>query len=156
MKAKDAIERFTQHKSKHGLKSSDKRSFIVNYFVEADRHYTVEELYDEIRKVKPEIGYSTVYRALKLLVRCGLATECTFNDSAVRYEPAHQSQHHDHLICRVCGRIIEFENDKIEKLQKDVAHRYGFHVSAYSLQLYGECRKCRKRKKEGTRCQAGI
>lgn len=148
MNTKYAIERFTEHKAKHGLKSSDKRSFIVNYFIEEDRHYTVEELYDEIRKIKPEIGYSTVYRALKLLVRCGLATECAFDESAVRYEPAHQAQHHDHLVCRVCGRIIEFENDKIEKLQADVAKKYGFRVSAHRLQLYGECRKCRKRRKE--------
>ncbi len=142
-----AIKRFTAHKTKHGLKSSDKRSFIVDYFIKTDRHYTVEELYDEIRKLKPEIGYSTVYRALKLLVDCGLATECTFDKSALRYEPTHQSQHHDHLICRVCGRIIEFENPKIEKLQNEVARKYGFHVSAHRLQLYGECRQCRKRKK---------
>jgi Fur family ferric uptake transcriptional regulator len=148
MNTKYAIERFTEHKVKHGLKSSDKRSFIVNYFIEEDRHYTVEELYDEIRKIKPEIGYSTVYRALKLLVRCGLASECAFDEAAVRYEPAHQAQHHDHLVCRVCGRIIEFENDKIEKLQADVAKKYGFRVSAHRLQLYGECRKCRKRRKE--------
>jgi Fur family ferric uptake transcriptional regulator len=147
MNTKYAIERFAEHKTKHGLKSSDKRSFIVNYFIEADRHYTVEELYDEIRRVKPEIGYSTVYRALKLLVCCGLANECSFDETAVRYEPAHQSQHHDHLVCRVCGRIIEFENDKIEKLQKDVARKYGFRVSAHRLQLYGECRRCRKRRK---------
>jgi len=148
MNTRNAIEKFIAHKSKHGLKKSDKRSFIVNYFIEADRHYTVEELYDEIKKMKPQIGYSTVYRALKLLVSCGLATECTFDESAVRYEPTHQAQHHDHLICRVCGKIIEFENDKIEKLQKDVARKYGFHVSAHKLQLYGECSKCRKSRKE--------
>jgi Fur family ferric uptake transcriptional regulator len=148
MKTKNAREKFIAHKAKYGLKSSDKRSFIVDYFIEADRHYTVEELYDEIKKIKPQIGYSTVYRALKLLVDCGLATECTFDEAALRYEPAHQSQHHDHLICRVCGRIIEFENDKIEKLQNEVARKYGFHVSAHRLQLYGECSKCRKRKRQ--------
>ncbi len=147
MDNKEAIERFSEYKSKCGLKTSGKRSFIVNYFVDADHHYTVEELYEEIKKIKPGIGYSTVYRALKLLVNCGLANECTFDDTAVRYEPAHQSEHHDHLICRVCGRIIEFENDKIEKLQRDVARKYGFHVSAHNLQLYGECRKCRKSKR---------
>jgi Fur family ferric uptake transcriptional regulator len=139
-----AMKRFIEHRSRRGLKSSDKRSFIVNYFIEANRHFSVEELYDEIRLVKPEISYSTVYRALKLLVSCGLATECTFEDSIVRFEPTHQSEHHDHLVCRVCGKIIEFENDKIEKLQKEVARKYGFHVTAHRLQLYGECRKCRK------------
>lgn len=153
MENKDAIERFSEHKFKRGLKTSGKRLFIVDYFVDADRHYTVEELYEEIKKIKPGIGYSTVYRALKLLVSCGLANECSFDDAAVRYEPVHHAEHHDHLICRSCGRIIEFENAKIEKLQRDVARRYGFHVSAHKLQLYGECRVCRKSRSGGDRCQ---
>lgn len=138
------LEKLIEHKARFGLKSSNKRSFIIDYFLEADRHFTVEELYDEIKQKKPEISYSTVYRALKLLAECELAGQCTFGDSASRYEPIHQYEHHDHLICRRCGRIIEFENDKIERLQKDVARRYGFHVSAHKLELYGMCRKCRK------------
>lgn len=150
MNTRYAIRKFTEHKAQRGLKHSAKRSFIVDYFVARDRHYTVEELYDEIRRERPEIGYSTVYRALKLLVSCGLASECTFEDSAARYEPTHRSEHHDHLICRVCGRIIEFENDKIERLQRDVARKYGFHVSAHRLQLYGECRQCRNKRKKKT------
>jgi Fur family ferric uptake transcriptional regulator len=147
MNEKDTLKRFMEHKSKHGLKSSDKRSFIVSYFVKADRHFTVEELYDEIKRSEPAVSYSTVYRALKLLVQFGLATKCTFDESAERYEPIHKSQHHDHLICRKCGRIIEFENDKIEKLQEEVAHKYHFHITAHRLQLYGECSACRKARK---------
>ena len=84
MNDRDTLKQFMEHKSKHGLKSSDKRSFIVGYFVKADRHFTVEELYDEIKRSQPEISYSTVYRALKLLVHCGLAAKCTFDESAQR------------------------------------------------------------------------
>ena len=152
MESKYAIEKFAEHKSKQGLKTSDKRSYIVQYFIDTDRHFTVEELYDEIKKLKPGISYSTVYRALKLLVSCGLANECSFDNTAVRYEPAHRSEHHDHLICRVCGRIIEFENDKIERLQRDVARKYGFSVSAHKLQLYGECNKCKSSRGRKRRC----
>ncbi len=140
------LEKLSEHKSRLGLKSSNKRSLIIDYFLEADRHFTVEELYDEIKQKHPAISYSTVYRALKLLADCGLASECTFGDSVSRYEPTHQSRHHDHLICRRCGKIIEFENNKIEKLQKDVARRYRFHVSAHKLELYGLCNKCRRTK----------
>jgi len=142
----EAIEQFTQHKSMHRLKSSDKRSFVVDYFVQTDRHFTVEELYYEIKKQKPGISYSTVYRTLKLLAQCGLASESMFGESVSRYEPVHRSGHHDHLVCRECGKIIEFENDKIERLQKDIARNYGFHVSAHRLELYGLCKKCRKKK----------
>lgn len=141
------LEKLSVHKSRLGLKSSNKRSFIIEYFLKADRHFTVEELYDEIKQKKPGISYSTVYRTLKLLAECGLASECTFGYSVSRYEPIHQSQHHDHLICRKCGKIIEFENDKIEKLQKDVARKYRFHVSTHKLELYGLCSKCCKAKK---------
>lgn len=141
----DAVERFARHKSVHGLKSSDKRSFVVDYFIQTDRHFTVEELYFEIKKLRPGISYSTVYRTLKLLAQCGLATESMFGESKSRYEPVHNSGHHDHLVCRKCGKIIEFENDKIEKLQKDVARNYGFHVSAHRLELYGLCKKCQKK-----------
>lgn len=144
MKKQDKTwQRLTEHKSKHGLKTSSKRSFVINYFIEADRHFTVEELYDEIRKIKPKISYSTVYRALRLLTNCGLAYECTFADTVTRFEPVHQSQHHDHLICRRCGKIIEFENDEIERLQKNVARKYGFRVSTHKLELYGICKRCR-------------
>ena len=141
-------QRLTEHKSKHGLKTSSKRSFVINYFIEADRHFTVEELYDEIKKINPRISYSTVYRALRLLTNCGLAYESTFADAVCRYEPKHQSKHHDHLICRRCGKIIEFENHKIERLQKNVARKYGFQVSTHKLELYGLCKKCREKNKE--------
>ncbi|UCF69705.1 MAG: transcriptional repressor [candidate division WOR-3 bacterium] len=142
----EAIARFAKHKSTHGLKSSDKRSFVVDHFIQADRHFTVEELYFEVKKLRPEISYSTVYRALKLLAKCGLASESMFGETVSRYEPVHSSAHHDHLVCNKCGRIIEFENDKIEKLQKDVARNYDFLVSAHRLELYGLCKKCRRKK----------
>lgn len=144
----NTLEKLSEHKSRFGLKSSNKRSFIIEFFLKADRHFTVEELYDEIKQRNPAISYSTVYRTLKLLADCGLASECTFGDSVLRYEPMHQSEHHDHLICRRCGKIIEFENDKIEKLQKDVARKYSFRVSAHKLELYGVCKRCRKINKD--------
>lgn len=135
---------FARHKAKHGLKSSEKRSFVVEYFLKAGRHFTVEELYDEVKKHRPGISYSTVYRALKLLQECEIANESMFGNSVSRFEPISKSEHHDHLVCQKCGRIIEFENDKIEKLQIDVAQKYGFNVSAHRLELYGICRICKK------------
>jgi Fur family ferric uptake transcriptional regulator len=146
-KARNVLKNFVDHPAKHGLKSSDKRYFIIDYFVKQDRHFTVEELHDEIKKINPEISYSTVYRALKLLTQCGLASECTFDTSVVRYEPVHQARHHDHLICRRCGKIIEFENARIEQLQNGVARKYSFLVSSHKLELYGVCRTCQQSKK---------
>lgn len=141
------LQRFIKQRSKYGLKCSDKRTYVVDYFIRAGRHFTVEELYNEIKKRKTGISYSTVYRALKLLTQWGLAGESMFGDSVSRYEPISRSGHHDHLVCQVCGKIIEFENGKIERLQDDVAHRYGFDVTTHRLELYGVCRECRKKRR---------
>lgn len=148
-KQAEAMHSFARHKVKHGLKSSEKRYFVVEFFLKAQRHFTVEELYNEIKKVRPDISYSTVYRTLKLLRECEVANESMFGESVSRFEPVCKSEHHDHLVCSKCGRIIEFENDKIEKLQSDVAQRYGFSVSAHRLELYGTCRSCRRKKRRG-------
>lgn len=139
-----AMNAFIQHKAERGLKSSSKRAFVVDFFLRANRHFTVEELHDEIKARKTGISYSTVYRALRLLTECGVATESMFGESVTRYEPIERSGHHDHLICRKCGRIIEFENSEIERLQQGVARKYGFSVAAHRLELYGICRECRR------------
>ncbi len=139
------LTEFAECRSKRGLKTSQKRSFIIDYFLKKDRHFSVEELYNEIKKTKSGISYSTVYRTLKLLAECGLASECNFGDGISRFEPVHEAKHHDHLICRKCGRIFEFENTDIERLQKGVAKKYQFKVVFHKLELYGLCSKCQKK-----------
>ncbi len=142
----DPLQEFYRRRFQMGLRSSCKRSLVVEYFIEKDRHYTVEELYDEVKKVNPKVSLSTVYRTLKLLSDCGLASACNFGDGVIRFEPVHTAQHHDHLICVKCGRIIEFKNDRIEKIQKDVAKKYTFSISSHRMELYGLCDGCQKKK----------
>lgn len=141
------LKDYFKYKSKRGLKTSQKRLFIIDYFLSEDRHFSIEELYHEIRKINSQISFSTVYRTLRLLTDCGLAQECCFAEGMVRYEPVHKAQHHDHLICRKCGRIIEFENNEIEKLQNHVAKKFGFLVVSHALELYGLCNMCQKKQR---------
>ena len=143
----DPLQEFYECRLQRRLKSSSKRSLVVQYFLKNDRHYTVEGLYDEVKQINPKVSFSTVYRALKLLSDCGLASECNFGDGIVRFEPVHKTQHHDHLICVSCGRIIEFKNEQIEKIQKDVARKYTFSISSHRMELYGMCSKCQKKKR---------
>jgi len=144
-KNKTKLSDFAKCRAQRGLKTSQKRSFIIDYFLQKDRHFSVEDLYDEIKKLKSNISYSTVYRTLRLLAACGLASECNFGDGISRFEPVHDEGHHDHLICRKCGAIFEFENTDIEKLQKEVAKKYQFKVVFHKLELYGLCNKCQKK-----------
>lgn len=132
---------------KHRLKSSQKRLFIIEYFLNQDKHYSVEELYNHIKNRMPGIGYSTVYRALKLLVSQGLAVERNFEKGLARFEPVHKERHHDHLVCIKCGTIIEFTNPAIEKIQKKIAINYKFTVTDHKLEIYGLCQKCKKKEK---------
>ncbi len=143
----EPLREFYQCRLKRGLKISNKRSWVIEYFINRDRHYSVEELYDEIKRINPRVSFSTVYRTLKLLSNCGLACECNFGDGIIRFEPVHKEKHHDHLICRRCGKIIEFENEEIEKIQRDIARKYTFLISSHRMELYGLCRDCQTKQR---------
>jgi Fur family ferric uptake transcriptional regulator len=147
IKKQDEMAEFQKCKKEQNLKTSQKRLSIVNYFLKKDRHFTVEELYNEIKKTSPQISYATVYRALRLLTAMGLARVCQFKGKETRFEPVHRSEHHDHLICIKCGKIVEFSQDEIEKLQKQVAARHRFKVESHRLELYGLCEGCAQKEK---------
>jgi Fur family ferric uptake transcriptional regulator len=83
-----------------------------------------------------------------LLTECGLVLERHFRDGEARYESA-EGHHHDHLICEECGKIVEFEEPRIERLQAEVAEHLGFELSGHKMELYGRCAQCRKAKRAG-------
>lgn len=112
-------------------------------FFANDQHISVEELYREVKRVNPRVGYATVYRTVRLLRECGLAAERHFHDGEARFENVEEEHHHDHLICERCGRIVEFANDAIERLQEQIAARLGFVITRHKMELYGLCAECR-------------
>jgi Fur family ferric uptake transcriptional regulator len=144
----DEFREFYKCELRRGMKSSDKRALIVRYFIKEDRHFTVEQLYDAIKKINPRISYSTVYRTLKVLVDCGLAAVHHFGKDEASFEPIHKEEHHDHLVCIKCGRIIEFTHEGIEKFQRDVAKRHKFLVSSHELQIFGLCKSCQQKRRK--------
>jgi Fur family ferric uptake transcriptional regulator len=135
-------ERLQAHMVKKGLRSTDQRRLIVETFFRSPNHVSIEELLAQVRREDPKVGYATVYRTLKLLAECGIANERRFGDGLTRYELADEEAHHDHLICVECGAIVEFEEDKIEAMQEEVARRHGFSLRSHKHELYGVCPKC--------------
>src|SRR5450755_4475826 len=113
---------------KKGLRSTDQRRLIVETFFHAQHHVSIEDLLALVRSQDARVGYATVYRTLKLLTECGVASERRFGDGLTRYELADDTSHHDHLICVECGDITEFEEPRIEALQDSIAKRYGFEL----------------------------
>ncbi len=131
------------HMVKKGLRATDQRRLIVDTFFEAPNHISIEELLAKVRAQDPRVGYATVYRTLKLLAECGVAFERKFSDGLTRYELADgDAHHHDHLICVECATIVEFEEDRIEELQEEIATRHGFLLRSHKHEMYGVCPAC--------------
>jgi Fur family ferric uptake transcriptional regulator len=124
------------------LKSSRRRNAIIEAFSRASEHLTVDELYERARQLDPKVGYTTVWRTLKLLESLGLASSQKFHDGQTRYEYVSSKQHHDHLICIGCGQLQEFINPKIEEIQKQIAAAHKFQITSHKMELYGYCTKC--------------
>ena len=132
--------------SEGGLKTTKQRNEILNIFLNSPGHKNLSQIYIQVAKVNPKIGYSTVYRTLKLLTRLGLADQRQFADGETRYEPTSEGSHHDHLICLDCGKIIEFEDKPLEAHQLDVAQRHHFKVFHHRMEIYGQCADCAPKK----------
>jgi len=141
--ARAAVRRLDLFIAQRGLKHSRQRSVIVETFYSMGGHVPVEALVARVREQDPRVSLATVYRTMKLLAESGLAVARQFGDGQTRYETA-RGEHHDHLICTGCGRIVEFENERIEELQLRVARRHGFSVESHKLELYGRCPGCRR------------
>jgi Fur family ferric uptake transcriptional regulator len=126
-----------------GLKATKQREEILDVFLNSSGHKNLAQIYAQVAKVYPKIGYTTVYRTLKLLTRLGLAAQRKFADGETQYEPTEGKSHHDHLICLECGKIIEFEDDALETLQNGIAQRHHFKIFHHRMELYGRCADCR-------------
>lgn len=139
----DWREAFTKHLADNGLRMTKQRLAIGEAFFEASEgHPNVEDLTAQVRAAHPEIGQATVYRTLKLLVDSGLATAARLGGQKTRYEPNLTDEHHDHLVCTKCGRVVEFHNKELETLQVAIADQFGFRLTGHELELYGVPREC--------------
>jgi Fur family ferric uptake transcriptional regulator len=139
---KEAEAAFTEFLEKKSLKLTSQRRTILRQAIEASGHFSAERLLEFSKKKDSTISKATVYRTLVLLKESGILEEQDFGEGKKVYERAQGRKHHDHLVCIKCGRIIEFENDTIEKLQDQEAQRHQFRIVYHSLKLFGFCRNC--------------
>ncbi len=145
--SREQFSAFKRFAKSHGLKSTAQRDQIVQTFLKCKGHLSVEDLHHRVQKAHPKIGYVTVYRTMKLLAESGLAAARRFEDGQTRYEQQKPEEHHDHLICLGCGAIFEFEDERIEKLQEEIAQASKFRVVDHKLELYGYCSECDNKEK---------
>ncbi|GLK81551.1 Fur family transcriptional regulator [Methylopila turkensis] len=118
-----------------GMRMTEQRRVIARVVESADDHPDVEELYRRAAAVDPRISISTVYRTVKLFEDAGVIARVDFRDGRSRYEPA-SDEHHDHLIDLRSGKVIEFRDEEIERLQAEIARRLGYRLVDHRLELY--------------------
>ncbi len=121
------------------LKQSHPRTVVIRQFLQMDRHIDAEALHKSLKKSGDNIGLATVYRTLQLLKEAGLVDQKAFADGRSVYELLDPTGHHDHIVCLTCGAVIEFENDEIENLQRQVAKTHHFELARHRLDLFGHC-----------------
>ena len=139
---KSAKNIFRQYLKKNGMLKSKQREQVLEIFLKTESHPTIDDLYELAKKKNPKIGLATVYRAMKVICQAGLAREGDFGDGLRRFEHKYHHQHHDHLVCLKCGRVIEVMNPEIEKLQKSLAKKHNFTPLRHTMQIFGTCSAC--------------
>lgn len=119
-----------------GLKMTEQRRVIAKVLSESDDHPDVEMVHQRATKIDPRISVATVYRTVKLFEEASILERHDFGDGRARYEEA-SDEHHDHLIDMQSGEVLEFRNDEIEELQRQVAAKLGYRLVGHRLELYG-------------------
>jgi len=140
----------TSYLTRNHLKRSAQREAILDAFVKAGHHVSVEDLLKIVRRKHADVGRTTIYRTLKLFKEAGLASELLFGSEA-RFEPVWNRDHHDHFVCIVCGEISEFQSPEIERLQEEIAAGIGFAIEGHRHHIFGRCRRCAARKQREPR-----
>ena len=136
------LKNFKKNVSRIGLKNSIQKDYILKILYFSKEHLTAEEISNKIKtNYNVSIGIATVYRAMKFFNDMNLVNTLDIGDGIVRYE-LNLSNHHDHLICASCGKIIEFEDDLIELNQIKIAEKNNFILKEHVMTIYGLCEDC--------------
>jgi Fur family transcriptional regulator, ferric uptake regulator len=141
-------EVFLKHIQKEGLKRTAQRDLILDVFLRTEGHVSGEDLYRLVREQDASVGQTTVYRTLRLLTDAGLAREVRFGDGRAHYEHNYKHQHHDHMICSKCSKIIEFYSPELEAIQDAMAAKHRFELTSHLLRMIGICADCRRQARE--------
>jgi Fur family transcriptional regulator, ferric uptake regulator len=142
---REAQDIFYGHLKKVGLKHTEQRDTILRTFLETRDHLSTEELHRLVQKKDAGIGFTTVYRTLKLLAECGLASEVAFHDGIARYEHQYNRRSHHHMVCTECGSSVEFFSPEVGRLAQEIGRKHHYETTRHTFQIYGICEECRKK-----------
>jgi Fur family ferric uptake transcriptional regulator len=140
-----ARQRFLDFLARKHLRLTGPRRTIIEAVFATEQHFTAEQLLNWARRRDKTISRATVYRTLPLLTESGLVREMDFGGDHKFYDPNYaEHPQHNHIICQDCGKIVEFESEKIAQLEGEISRRLGFTVKAHRLQITATCEEFQK------------
>ncbi len=140
-----ALERFREYLRANGHPVTPQRMRVAKVLFGTHHHISAEEIIERVRGgagARRGVGKATVYRTLELLRDAGLIREHDFGEGFRRYEPRPMRPRHEHLVCIRCGKVIEFEADEVERVERDMAALHRFRPTHHKLVVYGLCEEC--------------
>ena len=141
-KIKQGKDKFRGCLKRRGLNFTPERAIIVEEVLSFKGHFNADGLYERIHGHNKKVSRASVYRTIPLLVECGLIVETLRCQGRVSYECIFGSEHHDHMVCLGCGKIIEFKDERLEELQAEICKKYGFKQIEHRLGIKGYCKEC--------------
>lgn len=137
-------EQFKKLFKQENIDHFEERFNVLKVFLQTENHLTAVELTQLLNEKGYKLKTDFVRETLKLMCCFGFARKHRFNNGYMRYEHRHLGRHHDHMICTKCKNIVEFQNERLENLQREIAAAYGFHMLQHKMEIYGICSGCLK------------
>jgi Fur family ferric uptake transcriptional regulator len=140
----DALAVFRDHLRREQLRLTPVREAIVRAALDQPGHFNLDELTEAVRASGQEVSRATIYRALPLLLASGIIQATEVSKEGSYFEATFGREHHDHLICRGCGTVIEFQFEAFQMLERQIADKYDFELLSHVHELVGRCGPCRR------------
>jgi Fur family ferric uptake transcriptional regulator len=138
------LDRFHRHLREHHQPVTRQRDLVAQVLFRSEDHLSVEAIRRELHQRGERVGLATIYRTLDLLMESGLVRAHQFGEGFKRYEAAMAQADHEHLICERCGRVVEFANERLQRILPVLADEHGFQHRRHRVEIYGICRTCRQ------------
>ena len=139
------LERFRRYLRDHRQPITRQRELIAETVILSEDHLSAEAIQRRLKEKGVRVSTATVYRALDVLLASGLVKAHDFGEGFRRFEPMGGLSGHEHLICDRCGRVVEFQNERLERILPIIADEHAFQHSNHRVEIYGVCRECRQR-----------
>jgi Fur family ferric uptake transcriptional regulator len=136
-------EVFRKYLKQKGLKFTPEREIILDEVFTVHEHFDVEDLYQRLRDKEKYISRPTIYRTISLLVDSGLVRKTIRQKERDYYEHIYGHEPHEHLVCINCGKVIEFNDERVEKIIEEVARKHNFKMVEHKFEIKGFCNSCR-------------